>query len=498
MNKKIFTLLVGALLSMTSLFTVKAQTLFADTLRADAVENLSSMDKAYYLLSVTGIANSTLTGLNPPNISASSRDSSYVLYVDNYGQLRLDIIKDLDHKYVDLGYGGSKKIGAIRHASWCVSYNDTKVDGANIEFDFTNLHGGRSLQAPFFDAASWRYDLEDDGQSRYIYESLGSNQAINLVNDEDVIVSGWHFSQTHNGTQPLQTNMPLYSYVELDSVLVFVLDEGVTYDNPTLIGNEGTGGWKVTVKYVAINDLVGDAAGNVRIGGSKYVENVLLFTLKKLDKFVLNADDYNAVRTTIKFEPDALNVKAENDGWNPFTTPKEAGVNPHAQGPLTAFETKDDSLYKYGYLQFENEDHEWLYVDTAYWNYGNDQFLKFNWSEKRRDTSDIYNEGKWSDDTPFERARDSIMENQSKFRVVYDPYTDSTFINVYQTRVRYTDYKDPQHPVSYPWWKNSFILNPDGSVTNPPIKNSWSGKIAESSPKKMDTVMISTADTAVL
>jgi len=53
------------------------------------------------------------------------------------------------------------------------------------------------------------------------------------------------------------------------------------------------------------------------------------------------------------------------------------------------------------------------------------------------------------------------MENQSKFRVVYDPTYDSTFINVYQSRVRYPNYYPNVQSATWPaWWENSFgIIN---------------------------------------
>jgi hypothetical protein len=666
---------------------------FADTLRAEAVSNISQSNDAYYLLSITGIANpttplSTLAG----QISGSG---SYVLFVDEAGQLRFDSISKLEFEYDLTPYNTwSPKIAAVRQASWCVQVNrDYAVQGSNAVYDFTNLQYNKLLEAPLntVDPNLWQTAAGEKPGS-IIYNPAGG---IDLKDDEDLIVSGWHFSQTY-GSQQLQTSMPLYSYVEKDSVLVFVIEDPV----PTSPGN-GEGGYKVTVKYVAVNDLIADAAGNVRIGADG-VKNVLLFTIKKLDKFVLNANDYNAIRETISFNDDAYNQKKENDGWNPFTKPDASGVNPHAQGTLTAFEV-NDSLYRYGYLQFQNADDKWLYVDTAYWNVGNDEFLAFNWSDYRRDTAvDL----KWGEDAllrfatpstyyvgtgkpdsldyfigtpyeagfddgyivhtngtfwrldsliwgivnalngstfttstpliwptqpgpgridfisdcisamthpefadlmrdevfhaanymvaaeswnsivskaiqlgviasgdipfwphtitmpinppfslkelfvaaggnnsilqihfdqwyireyeyptekrfaritdaaardaafhsdsllwvkyyPFARALDSIVENQSKFRVVYDPYVDSTYINVYQSRVRYTDYKNSQKPVVYPWWKNSFYF--DGTTVTPNDnllnRNSIEGKIANSAPKGLDTVLISTADT---
>ncbi|MDR1221297.1 MAG: DUF6383 domain-containing protein [Tannerella sp.] len=738
MNKKIFTLLVGALLSMGFSFTASAQTptvhykvpgvtSFADTLRADKVSRLSG-NQAYYLLSITDIANPT-----PAVISAlpelqlnvgktkTSRELSYVMFVDGLGQLRMDTLTALDIAYGnDQRYGfkykGSRKFEAVRRASWCVSTTTSGISGSNAIFDFDNMATGEQLEAPLQTTRPELWYDDPAGEGRRIYTGMnGSKTGINLVDDVELIVSGWHFSQTSTKDYDLQTNMPLYSFVEPDSVLVLVIDDTtLPYDIPkSTTDTDGTGGWKVTVKYVAANDLIRDEYGNVRTTG-KYVSNVLLFTLKKLDKFVLNADDYNAINTTILFDKDAKNTDITNGGWNPFTkgTPN---ADPHGQGWLRAFEV-NDSLYRYGYMQFQQADAEgkasqngqWLYVDTAFWNYGNDEFLRFNWSGNRRDTtadnqkwsfsfpgkaSDYYkgSVGKpdsalyfanyflgdstygnvywrrdsliwavvkyfervyptvggyvdnsngeiiWSSTFPasipgtitvedvlgpngrtiWEEVRgyastnlasitgtwqwtflsatstlgnilgtltagtdylarptsgsagyatyiwsnepkvqaafykdsvnyilafhtDSIMENQSKFRVVYDPYEDKALVNVYQTRVAYKDYRDKDHPVEPAWWTNSFRLtaspNFTGSLWRPSdlwiaagnsnkdyfyeyqinanriyphgaapsitvdggsFFHSFIEWYPESSPKNMDKVMISTADTSV-
>ncbi len=609
MNKKIFTLLVGALLSIGSSFTASAQATptvshkivgdgnvyFADTLRADTAKKFVEKD-AYYLLSITDIANPSAMLLshapfNDPNLQIgeakiSSRQLSYVMFVDSAGQLRIDTLAALDNLIdnpsdPDQGYGfaynGSRKFGALRRASWCVKYETAGVSGSNVIFDFNNMATGELLEAPLptISPNLWTPDL--DGQGRLIYTGTADTGIINLVEDDELIVSGWHFSQTYASTQNLQTGMPLYSYVEKDSVLVLVIEEP-EYEVPVLTtAKAGIGGWKVTVKYVAVNDLIKDEVGNVRLStdGGKYVSNVLLFTLKKLDKFVLNADDYNAINTAISFTPDAKNTNASYDGWNPFT---QGLTDPHGKGYLRAYEV-NDSLYRYGYMQFQRMsygdpdlDGKWLYVDTAFWNNGNDEFLGFNWSTHRRDTNvhlaaplDVAGALNWGDlfeptrgtvkgkpdstlylDIPeatlkdtieYRRDslnyqilvhKDSIMENQSKFRVVYDPFEDRTYINVYQTRVAYPNYENPTSPVKPVWWTNSFRLKdsdtdiiilqrPSDSVSvdnatdfivtvgayvhgdhsdHTLTYHSFMEYYPESAPKKMDKVMISTADTS--
>jgi hypothetical protein len=303
------------------------------------------------------------------------------------------------------------------------------------------------------------------------------------------MIEDWHFSQGIGAG--IQSNMPLYTYTKYDTVLVLTID-GITGENRRPVDPNTDGGWAVTVKKVAVNDLIGDAVGNVRTSGTKLVENVLLFTLETIEPFVLNADDYNAVQRQITFNPDA-NTATNEGGWNPFTvqgTTTVSGLPNHGEGPLTAFEV-NDSLYRYGYLQFAKiigTDSYWLQVDTGFWNTGVDEFLRFGWSETRRDTS--FATAKWGT-TAYETGRhpagkpnpseaqyvaniplykadsaayvlnyhkDSLMENQSKFRVVYYPDGDTALINVYQSRYQNKNYDVPPlfAPEAPAWWTNSF------------------------------------------
>ena len=584
MNKKIFTLLVGALLLIGSSFTASAQTKtvhhkaygetsFVDTLRADTAKYLVTKNKGYYLLSITDIANPTpsiqaafpqleFDGLANPAKSKST-DLSYVMFVDEDGNLAIDTLSNLDiDNYYDFEYNNpdvpsfsSRKIGAMRRAQWCVTYNEEYANkGSNVVFDFTNMQTGEMLEAPLrsMNSTAWSHA---EGHDRWIYD----NSKLNLK-DPDFIVSGWNFSYTYVADQALQTGRPIYSYVAVDSVLVLTLNEKLGYEKPNNT-TSGVGGWSVTVKQVAASDLVKDIYGNVRLrysgapADAKYVENVLLFTLKKLNPFVMNAEDYNAVFNSLVFTPDAKNTKEKNDGWNPFTKPGK--LDPYGDGYLRAYEV-NDSLYRYGYMQFQHVDAagaisasaygggdkgSWLYVDTGFMNYGNEKHLKFAYSDHRRDTS-IFSGTRvhkaWGEDfessftglssltgiysyapdtvyyfsqrpapgttfdfqsflsmsttnpnykalqadsairmQAFKRDSmnyyikyytDSLMENQSKFRVVYYPFEDSTFINVYQSRVRYEDIKNNETPN---WWTNSFRIDNDGTFTFP--YDFWNG-----------------------
>ena len=419
MNKKIFTLLVGAIVLVSSMFTVNAQTtppyepikasvgesvLFRDMLTADTVKRLpTNYRDFYYLLSVTGIANPT------SSVSASIgafTSGDLMLSIDNLAAgeryLRLETLAKLDTSYA-YHYGDtyqSHKFGALRSALWCVQYSGGVIAGSNIVWDFTQIETGQALQSPLIydDDFGDLWDEANDGNMYY-----NPSKGINTF-DQDLIVNGWYFSQVYHPSQNLQTGMALYSYVRKDSVVVLVLEDNATYDDPndaslptTQAGeNALTGGWKVTVKHVSVFDLTWGTQGLVYDpavvppDSRKHpVQNVLLFTLKKVNPFVMNAYDWNAVAGDMSFDKNAdtraTNKYKGNSYINPFTDSEFF--------PLEAFEV-NDSLYHYGYMQFKSGAtnplaetyNKWLFVDTAFVNYGNNQFLAFAWSDRRDST----------------------------------------------------------------------------------------------------------------
>jgi hypothetical protein len=602
MNKKIFTLLVGACILISSLFTVNAHarefpysskqkadtTNFYDLLSADIVKKLPAQtDTAetdgtkkgyFYLLGVTGVANANGSLLGTEFSTAITSSPDYVMYVDSKSKdtayLRIEALNKLDTAYEFKYNDSSYKFGVIRRASWCLTYYQNKsngISGSNILYDFTNIHTDKELLVPYFndDRRKWSLAAED-GNMMYTHK-----KAINILAESEMKVGGWHFSQTYLPTQTFQANMPLYSYVNKDTVAVLVLaSHGYEMSDDKL-----SGGYYVTVKHVAIADLIDESSTGryVNTKGPKCVENVLLFTLKKLNKFVMNADDWNAFNKKggIQFD-EAANVEVNNNGTvykNPFTDDDNG---------LKAYEV-NDALYHYGYMQFQKisgvHKGKFLYVDTAWANYGGDKYLAFKWGPKRngdgslklaessasanikdtlfwgrsqlavsppstagrlatgeklvrdwyagvKDSNNVYKNDSANYVIGF--LKDSIMENQSKFRVVYDPFVDSTFINVYQSRVRYENL-NPAEKGWPAWWVNS--IDTTGGNINP-IRQTCSdisyyrdtmcqvthsdigmgdremhGKSSrggfhslmefyqQSAPSYMDKVMISTADT---
>jgi hypothetical protein len=531
MNKKIFTLLVGACILISSLFTVNAQrrfpysvktkadtTNFYDLLTADPLDKLPAKSvkgqtgSYFYLLGVTGLVNETLAKASELSRDLKDARKSYVMYADSTiiggegimdtAYLRIETLAKLDTAY-GFEFYGSHKFGAIRRASWCLDYElvgEGSVQGSNVYYYFSNMHTGTKLGAPpRGDDPNWQRDPVDN---RMVYNKYYS--ALNIIDTNRFDADRWHFSQTYLPTQKLQANMPLYTYISKDTVAVLVLADTVV--NPNASQKPLSGGYYVTVKKVAIGDLIDNSSGRTVI--REGVPNVLLFTLKKVNRFVMNADDWNAINRSEKAEhitfiedadTKAKNDRTENEYKNPFED----------FGSLRAYEV-NDSLYHYGYMQFQRKNNpsnrgRFLYVDTAWANTGSIKYLAFEWGKKRNGkkrvsgldassaTANIGDTLFWGgefipllvgkdkgyvpqwadyvgdDITKFRidsvnyalaYMKDSLMENQSKFRVVYDPFVDSTFINVYQSRVRYYDEEQKKWPA---WWANSFWIDPTDS-----------------------------------
>ena len=181
-------------------------------------------------------------------------------------------------------------------------------------------------------------------------------------------IAGWAFSGTY--ANALETNRPLYSYFQEDSVVGLVL--------------EGTN--------VRLKKAGGKAAD---ISGAKFAT----FTLVEADGIALNAkqintklgiqDAANGVKLT--FNPDRNNTSLEN----PFSD--------------VAFIAKDAKGGSFVYVT-RKADNQYLHVDTAYTNKNSDKFLAFN----------------------YKQALNSDLADQGKFLFTYFPSHDSLVIQVKQ------------------------------------------------------------------
>ena len=181
-------------------------------------------------------------------------------------------------------------------------------------------------------------------------------------------IAGWAFSGTY--ANALETNRPLYSYFQEDSVVGLVL--------------EGTN--------VRLKKAGGKAAD---ISGAKFAT----FTLVEADGIALNAkqintklgiqDAANGVKLT--FNPDRNNTSLEN----PFSD--------------VAFIAKDAEDGSFVYVT-RKADNQYLHVDTAYTNKNSDKFLAFN----------------------YKKALSTDLADQGKFLFTYFPSHDSLVIQVKQ------------------------------------------------------------------
>ena len=186
-------------------------------------------------------------------------------------------------------------------------------------------------------------------------------------------IAGWAFSGTY--ANALETNRPLYSYFQEDSVVGLVL--------------EGTN--------VRLKKAGGKAAD---ISGAKFAT----FTLVEADGIALNAkqintklgiqDAANGVKLT--FNPDRNNTSLEN---------------PFSDVAFIAKDTKDGSFVNVT----RKADNQYLHVDTAYTNVNSDKFLAFNY--KKALSTDLADQG---------------LADQGKFLFTYFPSHDSLVIQVKQ------------------------------------------------------------------
>ena len=185
-------------------------------------------------------------------------------------------------------------------------------------------------------------------------------------------IAGWAFSGTY--ANALETNRPLYSYFQEDSVVGLVLE-----------------GSNVRLKKAG-----GKATD---ISGAKFAT----FTLVEADGIALNAkqintklgiqDAANGVKLT--FNPDRNNTSLEN---------------PLSDVAFIAKDTKDGSFV---YVT-RKADNQYLHVDTAYTNKNSDKFLAFNYKK----------------DLSKDLSKD--LANQGKFLFTYFPSHDSLVIQVMQ------------------------------------------------------------------
>ena len=280
-------------------------------------------------------ATSAFAGNNVPSLIEGTNDGLYQLKTGN--------------RYLAVNEKGELvTVDNVASTLWCTTVTVENQGKAPI-YDFVNKGAEALLSVTM-----------DDFAKNAMQTTKNS-----LVGGE---IAGWAFSGTY--ANALETNRPLYSYFQEDSVVGLVL--------------EGTN--------VRLKKAGGKAAD---ISGAKFAT----FTLVEADGIALNAkqintklgiqDAANGVKLT--FNPDRNNTSLEN----PFSD--------------VAFIAKDAKDGSFVYVT-RKADNQYLHVDTAYTNKNSDKFLAFN----------------------YKKALSTDLADQGKFLFTYFPSHDSLVIQVKQ------------------------------------------------------------------
>ena len=228
-----------------------------------------------YLLAVTGIDMAS-SGVPQTFKTLSSGSDTYVMFVDNITNdkafLRIENLADLGTDYGFL-YNGQPdyQSGALQRALWKLDIGSSGP-GSTVIFDFQNLATNSLLKVPNHTGTEQYWTK--DGNNNWTFKGVSADQNLKggkLDNlDASYQINHWYFSQTV--VQPLQRNMPLYTYVTLDTLQILVLDEETTAFRDPATGLARSGGFTVTVKRVSIYDLI-----------MQNISNVLHFTLMQAE-----------------------------------------------------------------------------------------------------------------------------------------------------------------------------------------------------------------------
>ena len=286
-------------------------------------------------------ATSAFAGNNVPSLIEGTNDGLYQLKTT--GNLYLAVNPKGELVTVD-----NVTADNVASTLWCTTVTVENQGKAPI-YDFVNK-GAEALLSVTMD------DFAKNAMQTTKNSSVGGE------------IAGWAFSGTY--ANALETNRPLYSYFQEDSVVGLVL--------------EGTN--------VRLKKAGGKAAD---ISGAKFAT----FTLVEADGIALNAkqintklgiqDAANGVKLT--FNPDRNNTSLEN---------------PFSDVAFIAKDTKDGSFVNVT----RKADNQYLHVDTAYTNVNSDKFLAFN----------------------YKKALSTDLADQGKFLFTYFPSHDSLVIQVKQ------------------------------------------------------------------
>ncbi|MDR1779258.1 MAG: DUF6383 domain-containing protein [Tannerella sp.] len=426
MNKKIFTLLTGALLLFAAAFSASAQSAIdGQKLRiGDPVKKLEAIgtSEGFYALQVDSInATTTTTGIGIHSPTATL-DTAIVLFMGDSATLGSKFL------FIDTIQTGFRDFGSLQNTArsaaslWCVQ-TEKWDNNQPIIFDFTNKYYNEMLDVDNYD---YDYDL-----------AAGANAADTVLIPGGL--NGWHFSTV--ATTTLQQTRFLYTYTgNGDEVAVLALASSQAL--PTTLGafpSNGTGALEVVVKYAA------------NVTAAAQVQGLLWFSIVEPKPFTLSASDINTAlnTTTAGVQKLLFNPDVDDNHDNVFADPGIKALD--IDGALTdgtdgakiwrndGYTLKEDvteiaDLEALGYVVLQSGS-KYVYVDTSYY-------------ADKKITDDGYRFPKiaLSSSLPNSQStNDSIMIGQYAWRFVYDPMSEQVLVNAYKATFYPRDEFDGTH-----------------------------------------------------
>ncbi|MDR2041365.1 MAG: DUF6383 domain-containing protein [Tannerella sp.] len=460
MNKKIFTLLTGAILMFSLAFSASAQNTPPGShtggavwsspanklYLGDTVKTLADGANAYYHLKIDSIALVNGAGVEV-KASGGILNDSLVLYLGR--AINRNGLLDYNHLFIDtLNYARTHKgtlIGGDQFAPftteskaeesaaslWCVITRPYEENGAQVaSFDFLNKQQKALLEVSVDSAKTGSNDRKEYATADSAYARSG--------------LSSWGFSAVYKN-KGLPQRKPLYTEVpgKPDIVAVLCID--------TMAYAGGAGEFKVVVREVPANFVngTGEDYGNV--------PGLLFFTIWSPAPFLLDAEDIN---THFGTYPDGDNSERNfsmpgiSDENNPFLDgnlravyidsasyglritlptgfPEWDGTALSPSSSITGYgvdTVRGSYLDSLGYLWIHEDaatNAKYLRALNEYWTVstGNTKHLKLGLDGNLRsvERGNYYN-----------AVGDSTGYGQYAWRFIYDPATDDIAVNTFQ------------------------------------------------------------------
>ena len=298
---------------------------------------------------------------------AGANEGLYQITVNNGTQvLSMDDEGRVKAVANDFAANANRNFKALARTLWCVTVS-TENQGQAPKYDFMNKATGLYLDMTM----AGLEDLAMETQSGAI--EVGGE------------IGGWAFSKTFK--DGLETNKGMFSYYTNDKVVGLALNDE---------------DYLVAVKVDATK-----AEENAT--GTEATDLFTKFTLRTADEIILTADELNTILGSqdadtglqLKFNPDIKGTTLTN----PFNNAKFIA---EASGDVNYLYVSD--LKKESYLK----------VDTAYTNESGVKFLAYGWTKADKDAGT----------TAKDEVANSVINDQHKFKFIYNPTADKLFIYV--------------------------------------------------------------------